>query len=94
MQLDSSIVVNTLTGKPYQGDGEDLIIGKVIAESLATDQTGGKMKMYALAEKCYSGDIFEVDVADLILMKKSVEECKSYNNIILGQTLLALEAVK
>lgn len=94
MQLNAGIVLKTLNNQPYKTeDGEDLFIGKVIADALAVEKTGGKMKLYALAEKCYSGDTFETDASDLLLMKKAVEE-GPYNNIILGQTLLALEDVK
>ena len=94
MQLDTGLVIKTLTGEAYKTDKKSLTLGDVIAEGLATDQSGGKMKMYLLAEKCYSGKKIERDQADLSIIKKSVEECKTYNNLILGQALLLLENVK
>ncbi len=94
MKIDTKQIVNNLAGKAYQSDEKDLTLGAVIAESLASSGTGGKMKIYILAQKAYTSDSIEVDEADMSLIKRCVEECKSYNNVILGQALAMLEEAK
>ena len=94
MKIKTGQKVLTLKGEPYKQGGEELKVGHVIAESLAGDRTGGKMKMYLLAQKAYDEEEMEVDAADLSLIKKSVSECTSYNNVIVGQVLAALEEIK
>lgn len=91
MTINASETVKTLKGEAYQSEGADLTIGAVIAEALAVDQTPGKMKLYVLAKKFYDGGKVEIDSADATLVKKAVENCKSYNNLILGAVLEALE---
>jgi len=97
MKIDYSKKINTLAGKPYQVEnGVDLTLGDIVAEALATDQTGGKMKLYSLAQTAFKKGVSEVDSADLVLIKKAVADCKSYNGnaLILGQSLELLEEVK
>lgn len=96
MKLDYSQVLSTLAGNPYKIDDKDLTLGDIVAEALATNQSEGKMKLYALAQTAFKKEITEVDSADLALIKKAVEGCQSYsgNALILGQSLELLEKVK
>lgn len=94
MKINTGATVNTLKGEPYTIDGSPLTVGQVIAEALAVDKTGGKMKLYALSDKCYNNASVEVDAADLALIKKAVTDSQAYNNIVNGQVLVVLEAVK
>ncbi len=94
MKINAAAPLLTLNGKPYQADEKDIRIGQVIADTLAVDQSGGKFKMYNLAQKFFNDDEVEVDAADLILIKKAVEDSKQYNNVILGQILGILENIK
>ncbi len=71
-----------------------IIVGMVVAEALAGDRTGGKMKLFLLAQKAFDEAELEVDAADLALIKRAVEQCTSYNNVIVGQALAALEEAK
>ncbi len=91
MKINTGATVNTLKDEPYTIDGKPLTVGQVIAEALAVDKTGGKMKLYALADRCFKNESVEVDAADLSLMKRAVEESTAYNNIVNGQVLVALE---
>lgn len=84
--------MNTLKGEPYTVDNLPLTVGQVIAEALAVDKTGGKMKVYALANKCFNNASVEVDGADLVMIKRAVNDSTAYNNIINGQVLMALES--
>lgn len=97
MQIDYSQKINTLHGTPYQiTEGVDLTLGDIVAEALATDTSGGKMKLYSLAQTAFAKKKAEVDIADLALIKKAIETCTSYggNSLILGQSLELLEKVK
>lgn len=95
MKIKAESRMVTLTGEDYKtGDGKEITLGMVLAEGLASSEAGGKMKSYTLASKLYSGVDVEVDAADMVLIKKAVEECKTYNNLILGQALLMLEEAK
>ncbi len=95
MKILADTVLKTLKGEPYQtADKTDLLLGQVLAETLATDQTSGKFKLYTLAQKLFSDKIVEVDAADLSLIKQALEKTTSYNNIIIGQALGMLEDVK
>lgn len=94
MKIKTGERVKNLDGKPYQQEGKDLTAGKVIAEALAGDKAGGKMKMYLLAQKAYDEEAMDVDAADLALIKQSVEKCETYNNLIVGQVIAILEAAK
>ncbi len=91
MQIQANKVVTTLSGKPYTSDGKELTVGNVIAEALAGDTTGGKFKLYTLAQKFWNEPEVEVDAADLGLIKTAVENTKTYNNIIIGQVLGLLQ---
>ena len=94
MKIDYSKTITTLTGKPYTTEDGNLTLGHVVAEALATDQSGGKMKLFTLAQNAFKGGKSEVDTADLATIKKAVEASKAYNNVILGQALELLENVK
>jgi len=91
------VELHTLKGDPYKdADGKHLVLGDVVAEVLAMDQTGGKMKLYSLAERAYKGEEMEVDAADMTTIKRSFDGTKAYNGnaLILGQALQLLERVK
>lgn len=95
MKLDCSKEIVNLKGEQYKTpEGTNVFLGDVIAEALSSDQTGGKMKVYSLAQKATTNKEIEVDIADLTLIKSAVENFKGYNNIILGQTLEILEKAK
>ncbi len=92
MKIEATKIIKNLKGDAYKADGQDLTLGAVLAEAVANYDIGGKMKIYSLSSKLYNAtETIEVDEADLSLIKKAVEGSKSYNNIILGQALLALE---
>lgn len=92
MKINTGATVNTLKGEPYTVDNVPLTVGQVIAEALAVDKTGGKMKVYALANKCYNHAEVEVDGADIVMIKRALNDSTAYNNLINGQVLMALEA--
>lgn len=96
MEIDYSHIINTLSGVPYKIEGNDLTLGDIVAEALAAHNTGGKMKLYALAQVAFKKKKATIDSADLALVKSAVETCAAYqgNALILGQSLELLEKVK
>lgn len=94
MRVNTAALVRNLKGEAYQADGKDLTVGAVLAEALASVDIGGKMRLFVLAQKCYQQGEVEMDDVDLGLTVKAVEACKAYNNIIIGQALLALDAAQ
>lgn len=91
MKINASKVLTNLEGKDYMQGEEKMTLGSVVAEALAANSVGGKMKLYTLAKSFYAGGEVEVDVADLSMICKAIESCASYNNLVLGQALLELE---
>lgn len=97
MKVILTQTINNLKGIPYlTAENESMTLGHIIAEALATSEIGGKMKLYALAQKSFAEKEMDVDSADLKLIKDCVDKCKTYNHnaLILGQALTLLEDVK
>lgn len=94
MKIETGRTVINVKGEAYKNDGQDVLFGHVIADALAGNQTGGKMKMYLLAEAAYKNPTLEVDAVDLGIIVKALESCTSYNNMILGQVLKHLDDIK
>jgi len=73
---------------------EDFTVGEALSNILVAHKAGGKMKMYILAQKCATQKEFDVDKADLSLIKEAVENTAQYNNLVNGQLLVMLDGVK
>lgn len=95
MKIDLKKEINTLNGTPFKADEKStLTVGLVIAEALLNDQTISKIKGYSLSLKAYESKELDVDDADLTLIKKALQDCKSYaphTTLIFGQVLTHLE---
>lgn len=90
MKINTKNKLKDLAGKEI-----DLTVGEAIGEILAASETGGKMKLFILAQKFYqSTEPIEVDKSDLELVKKTIEESKTYKPIVSGQLLVIIEDVK
>ncbi len=86
MKIKTKEFLKTLEGKSLE-----LTIGEALSNILLSTETGGKMKMFVLAEKVYKDKEVDLDSADLGLVKQSVENTKIYNNLVAGQLLVLLE---
>lgn len=95
MIIDLRQPMRNFKGQTIKDGENDITLGAVLAEALATDQTGGKMRLFTLAQKCYTGEKIDASAEDLALMKKALEACTSYggNVIVIGQALELLEFV-
>lgn len=86
INLDTKLV--NLKGEPYQEFGEDLTLGKIVANCLDMgDKVGGRMKLFVLAKKCYDGGVADFDEVDLGLLRSAVEMSTITSNVVIGQTL-------
>jgi len=94
MKLVTKTSIKNLKGEDIKDGDVDFTIGKALSNILLESKTGGKMKMFNMATKCYNGEVLELDDSDLALVKTSVEATALYNNLANGQILIALEAVK
>lgn len=97
MKITLTQPIVNLAGKSYQdAEQKDLTLGKVLAEILAVDQSGGKMKLFSLAQKSFTEKELEVDQADFNLIKSAAEKTQAYqgNAIVIGQVLELLDKVK
>ncbi len=91
MKINTTIELKQLDGKVLKNEvNEPVKLGKILANIIVSNETGGKMKLYELGTKLYQKDEVEVDSSDLILLKGAVETCKLYNALILGQCALIL----
>lgn len=90
MKINASEKVLNLKGEAFKNGTEDVMVGNVIADILSVSKAGGKMKMYALAQKFFQGGDVEIDAADMALVKNAVESTEGYSNVVLGFILTFL----
>lgn len=89
MKIQAKNKIKGLDGKEL-----DLTIGQAISNILVSSETGGKMKLFVLAQKFYNDEIVDVDSADLDLVKTSIESSKVYTALVSGQLLVLIDEVK
>lgn len=95
MKLNTKQAIKDLSGKEVKmPDGAFFTVGAALSNILLEAKEGGKMKMFILAQSCYSKDSVEVDEADLNLIKSAVEAAGQYNNLVTGQLLQILSDLK
>lgn len=91
MRINTQTVLKNLKGEPLQNEGKDYTLGDALANILSVDQTGGKMKLWLLAQKFSTNKEVELDTADLALVKTAAENTKSFTPLLAGQVLCLLE---
>lgn len=94
MTLNTKQVLKNLKGEEITSGDEPFTLGTVIANVLSSVESGGKMKLYILAQKAHDQDSIELDAADVALIKNALETSKIYQNVVLGQALVMLEEAK
>ncbi len=95
MKIETKKVLNDLAGSPIKKeDGSAFTMGEGLSNILISCETGGKMKLYALATSIYKDKQVEIDEADLVLIKDAVKATKIYNALIAGQIEGMLENIK
>lgn len=95
MKINTKQGIKDLAGKDI-ANGKDGIftVGLALSNILLDAKTGGRMKLFILAQKCFDAKEIEVDNADLQLIKDSVEKTEQYNNLVNGQLLQILNEIK
>ncbi len=94
MKINTKEVLKTLKGEELKNEGVPFTVGDAISNILVSSETGGKMKMFVLAQKIYSEKNVEVDESDLNLIKETIESSKMYIPLITGQLLTILNKKK
>lgn len=74
--------------------GESLTIGESLSNIILSDEVGGKLKCFSLAQRLYKEPLLEVDESDFKLIEDSVNRTKIYSNIVAGQLLVILGEIK
>jgi len=96
MKISTNKVITNLKGEALKGeDKKEITFGEVLSNIILSDEKGGKMKTFVLAEKIYKAkESVDLDSADFALLKSSVEQTKTYTNLVTGQVLVYLESLK
>lgn len=95
MKINTKIALKNLKGEELKIDNNmAFTLGDALSEILAAAKSGGKMKLYILAQKVVMNEIVEVDSADLALIKATTEGSDRYLPLITGQVLVLLDEIK
>ena len=97
MKINTKKEIVDLAGKGIEvGDGKFYTVGIALSNILLGAKQGGQMKLFTLAQKCFSDEFVEVDKADISLIKKAIEDAdkERFNNLITGQLLIMLDELK
>jgi len=92
-KIETKKAIVNLNGEEFKNGEEVFTIGHALANILLANEAGGKMKLYALAQKFWNDEEVELDAADLSLVKKAVETTKSYGALVAGQLGIYLEGL-
>lgn len=93
-KINTQTILTNLKGETLKINETDYTLGEAIANILVTDESGGKMKTYILAQKFMNEPSVDLDASDFALVKAAVERTKSYTSLVAGQVLVLLEAIK
>lgn len=80
--------------KGLDGKDLDLTVGQAISNILVSSETGGKMKLFVLAQKFYNDNVVDIDAADVELTKNTIESSKVYTALVSGQLLVLIDSLK
>lgn len=95
MKINTKTKFKSFKGEEIKNGDKAFTFGEAIANILLDSKTGGKYKMYSLAERFHeSKGGVEIDDADLTLVRDAVENTGLYNNLINGQILKYLSKLK
>lgn len=90
MKINTKQTIKTLQGVAMKSGDGDFTVGEALGNLLANSETGGKLKLFILAQKFANQDEVDLDDADLSLVKNIVEDTKA-SALVIGQLLLLLE---
>ena len=84
----------SLDNVPLKVGEEELTLGKAISNILVSDESGGKMKLWILAQKFYKEEEMDLDSSDFVLVKTAVQKSKIYTVLVLGQIEMILSKIE
>lgn len=94
MRINTKIVLKNLKGEDLKAEDGVLTLGGAISNILSSDQAGGKMKLFILAQKFFTENELDLDSADLNLVKESIKGTKIYTALVAGQVEKIIEELK
>lgn len=96
MKINTQLVLKNFKDLPLKDEeGNEMTLGKALANIIISTKEGGKMKLFVLAKNLFEakGNL-EVDDSDLSLIKNSVKSTEIYTVLVTGQLELILENIK
>lgn len=99
MKIALTDVINPLTGTSIELDGKPLNVIDVCLRALFEEKEVpppqeriNKFRLCKILSEKNPGDMLELQNPQLgVLLKKAIEQCTSYNSIVIGQILIAME---
>ena len=91
MKINASEKVLNLKGEAFKNGTDEVTIGQVVSDILSVSKAGGKMKMYAMAQKFYDGGEVDLDAADVGVVKNALETTEGYSNVVIGFILTMID---
>lgn len=84
-----------INGEELKTENKEVVtFGGALSNILLSSNEGSKMKLFVLAQKCFSEESLDVDLSDLTLIKNVTRTSEVYNALVLGQCELLLEEIK
>jgi hypothetical protein len=94
MKIKANQALKNLKGEVLKNGDAEVTIGEALGNILLGSKTGGKMKLFNLAQKLSNQKEVEVDSSDLALIKQAAESDETYSNLVSGQVLDYLSTIK
>lgn len=88
MQLNFNKSMNGLDGNPVKDfDGQEITLGKVLSSQLASASKGDALKLFTWAQKCYNGEVLELDPSDTETLKEFIKNNEQLTVLAKAQLL-------
>lgn len=84
-----------LSGAPQKdGSGQEIILGKVLANMLASQPKGNALKFYDWAKKMFAGDPINIDRSDCKVLREFIDNSEQLTILAKAQLIEILETGK
>ncbi len=94
MKIQTKVPLRTSKGENFVENGKPVVLGDVISMMLdITKEKGESRKFRLLSEKFVNSDEVEIDIVDMGLVKKVIENSE-YLPTVKGHILLILDEIK
>lgn len=96
MKIDLKKKILNFKKEVIKSPDGDLTLGEVLSNVALNEKTGGKMKLFVLAQELYTKDEINLDKADFELLRKAIENSRPEElaTIVAGQILVYFSELK